>query len=401
MRDDDFTGYLREMVTQGQRRLADTARALVYKADPDLFEVQSEAGDEAFLEPMIFAYFHAGEPRIGLPQIVLGYVDESIRPDTIEVYADARGRVYLPRIGYFLTDVRDRQLELSWERETGRYALHDGGLAVDFRFEEPLRVSGTAIEICRHTNPLFNAIDHGGGDRSSLAVEEDVERYAGHLARALAILAERCPDYHRVLTSVTRQVVVFQSDRLNSFAGASAHGVAFLNRTGDDEVFFLEDIVHQCGHVMFTAVTVDRSRFLAIDPEATVDSVVAVERDLRSVYGFLHGAFTEYEMIRCLDSCLEADVFSGRRRHELIGRLACIFQKNWADLDYHLDEKGVFTEEGLRLYGIFRESLEGLRRRRPELLYFDMSNQPYSFSYEKFAQLNPIHVPRPGAAMAW
>jgi len=66
------------------------------------------------------------------------------------------------------------------------------------------------------------------------------------------------------LRSVTRRIVLYSADLPNSFATLSAHGVAFLNVKDDnDEVFFVDDLAHQCGHIMFNALTQEKPRFLA------------------------------------------------------------------------------------------------------------------------------------------
>lgn len=390
---DAFMQWLADVVASGQDHLSRTLRALTYRADPELFEVLDETDGAVFLEPLLFAHFAVKQPRISLPQIVLGYVDPSLYPDAMEVQSDAAGTIYLPRIGYFLTEARDRTLVLRWDPDPSHAALLDGDAPVAFRFEEVPRIPGTSIELGRHGSPLLadlaaESSPHGADFR---VVDERSHGWADHLARALELIRTHWPAYHRQIEATVRQVVLFQSDTLNSFATLSAHGVAFLNvRAHDDEVFFVDDLLHQCGHVMFNAATGRRTDYVAVDLEAPIGAFNGHRDDDRPVYIVLHGAFTEFAMVHGLRLCDERGVFSGRKAHELAGRLAFIAQKAAIDLR-NLADESLLTPAGRALYETFRAAFERLRRDRPELLSsYRMAGQPYNFSYELFARANPM-----------
>jgi hypothetical protein len=379
-------------VTAGQHQLANTVRGLMLQAAPDIFDALSDAPDEVFLEPLLFAYFSVsklGEPPISLPQLVLGSVDEAVRPDAIEVYADARGRIVLPRIGYLLTEERNPHLIL--RQEQGQYTLErEDGSPVDYRLEAPLTIPGTDIELCLYPSPLIDALlaDSTEG-KVPVQFEEDPRRYLGALERALALIQRLEPEFYQQLTSVVRQIILFRSDALNSCASLAAHGVAFLNiQDGGDEVLFVDDLVHQCGHVIFNAFTVRRRDFLAVDPDERMGTFTRRPDDSRSVYTVLHGVYTEFFITECLLACDERGLFSGQKGHELRGRLASICQKGVIDLR-NLSQPGLLTPQGQQLYDTFLRFSEQLRRERPELLRYNLSNQPYNFSYERFAALNP------------
>lgn len=393
---DAFLQWLADAVAGGQDHLARTLRALVYQADPDLFEVLDETSGEVFLEPLLFAYFVVKRPRVSLPQVVLGYVDASLYPDAMEVQSDAAGTVYLPRIGSFLTGAPDRTLVLRWDPDPRRAALLDGDVPVAFRFEEIPRIPGTRIEIGRHGSPLLTdlAAESSPQGADFRVVDERAHGWADHLARAMEILRAQWPAYHRLIEATVRQVVLFQSESLNSFATVSAHGIAFLNVSArDDEVFFVDDLLHQCGHVMFNAATARRKDYVAVDPETPIGSFHDHPDDDRPVYVVLHGAFTEFAMVHGLRLCDEHGVFSGRQAHELRGRLAFISQKTAIDLR-NLAPASLLTPAGRALYETFRAAFERLRHERPELLSgYSMAGQPYNFSYELFARANPLPGP--------
>jgi hypothetical protein len=394
MESGSFYRLQREMVVEGQLLLAGISRGVLRRTDPDTYDVLSDASGEVFLEPLLFAYFSAlkgGKPLIELPQIILGHVDSSIWPEAIEVYADTKGRIYLPKIGYFVTLVKNRRLLLRCDGVTKRFSLEDGGVPTDFRFEEILHVPGTSIEVCRYPNSLYEMLLADSSDQHrAVEIKEDVNRYVGSIARALQLIHEKMPEFYQDLLKTVRQIVVFHSSELNSCATLGAHGVAFINfKEGDDEVFFLDDLVHQGGHVIFNAFTAKRKDYCAIDPDAPLSKFTGKENDRRSLYTVLHGCYTEFMMIHCLLTCDERGIFSGRQQHELRGRLAAVFQKSLIDLKT-LSHTGLLTELGASLRDTFQQLSDDVRRQRPELLRYNLSNQPYNFSYERFIELNPI-----------
>lgn len=389
---DAFMCWLADATRNGQAHLANTLRALVYQADPELFDVLENADPDVFLEPLLFVHFAVERPRIPLPQIVVGYVDAAMRPDALEVRSDVAGTIYLPRIGYLRTEARDRTLVLQGDVETGGASLLDGDAPIDFRFEQLPTIPGTDIEICRHGLPMLQDViaastTHGEDFR----VLDEPSGYIDHLATAMEIIRGQWPLYHAQILSSVRQVVLFRSATLCSFAAVSVHGVACLNVSErDDEVFFVEDLLHQCGHVMFNAATSRRKDYVAVDPDTPIGRFNGSADDNRSVYVVLHGLMTEFAMVHGLRLCDERGMFSGRKAHELTGRLAFIAHKALSDVA-NLADRSLLTAHGRSLCETFAATFERIRHERADLWTgYTMANQPYSFSYDVFTRLNPM-----------
>ena len=80
--------------------------------------------------------------------------------------------------------------------------------------------------------------------------------------------------------------------------------------------------------------------------------------------------------------------FQEARHHELLGRLSFVMKRFHLDL-LNLQYEGLFTDQGLAVVNkcgrvfdeVFRRSRDGITR-------FDLRNQSYTFSYERFAALN-------------
>jgi hypothetical protein len=396
MNDDEFLAYSEARFTEGQRELANAMRTLVAREEPDVYEALAEAGDDAFLEPLLFTYFFARPPRIELPQIAFGHVPASCRPGAFPVQTDASGRAYLPRIGHLVTSRIDEPLTASWDERAGALVLHDEAESpVPHALQAPSVVPGTGIEILREGNPLLDATFTDVDARPvGKPIPSVGPAHAGSITRALSLVQEHEPRYHDLLCRATRQVFAFSYPRVNSFATLNAHGVVYFNACDrDDEVYFVDELVHQCGHVIFNAMTVQRRELFQVDPDAPIADVCAAvsRKEVRSLYTVLHGLYTERAMVRCLRKLDERGVFRGRQAHELRGRLAFIAWKMQIDVE-NVSHAGLFTPRGEELVDVFRDTFRAVEKERPDLFRHRLRGQPYNFDYALYAQNNPLEA---------
>lgn len=404
---EDLAALTRERVASGQQELSRAMRSLVARVEPEIASAIEDAPDAAFLEPLLFSYFAAGSaassaepvPSMGLAQLLFGGLPKRLRPDAIEVLADSCGRIYVPSVGCFITDQPFVQAILHWDRATDRCSLERDHAHVPFRFEPIRRLPGTRIELLGRISPLLETrFVNTCGHRTDPSIDPQLERRADEIASALRWLAVCAPDYLALLAQVTRQVCVFGAPQVNSFASIHAHGTAFFNtavaerQSPPDAVFFYDELVHQCGHVIFNALTVKRRDFLAIDPETPLRLLSPEESDRRTVYDALHGLYTEHMMSACMLALERRSLLCNpRQAHELHGRLSFIAHKYCVDLQ-NLAGSGVFTALGRELYDYFRRSCVEMLRARPDLLACDMRGQPYNFDYALFASRNPLRA---------
>jgi hypothetical protein len=387
---DEFLRFCGEKMEAGQTRLADTLRAVLAREVPELFALVSDADDHFFLEPLLFAWFRVREARASvlLPQLLVGGLPADARPECVEARSDASGWVHLPGIGGFQCDRPGGEL-LVWL--DGEPALTSPDREpVDAVFLPQLIVPGTGIESLRRQHallaPLCEDEDH---QPAAFELGEQPTAHLAHLARAFELLGAKDPAYHALVLRATRLLVVFSQPRVPSFAAIGAHGAAFLSACPDaDEVFFIDDLIHQCGHVVFNGMTACRSDFLRVDPDRRMDAITRGPTDGRSLYGAFHGLFGEYFMCRVLDACDRAGVFHGRAAHELYGRLAFIGRKYLQDA-HNLDHD-LYTDEGRFCFEILRQAALRLRDERPDLWSLRLDDQPYVFDYGRFASRNPL-----------
>jgi hypothetical protein len=213
-------------------------------------------------------------------------------------------------------------------------------------------------------------------------------RQLERLDRAIAVLRVHLPHYFNYLLATVKRLVVFTGEPY-SFATIRAHGVGFIRANeACSSVSYLEDIVHQCGHVIFNSMSLDRGEYLAIDPGTPLREIAGTD-DEGSLYGAFHGLFTQTQINECFRACLQAEVFSGQEKHELCGRLADDM-KRFASALALMGRRELYTDLGWWLFNRYRSAFQGVFTEHRELIAaLDTSNQPYIFDYAKFLERNP------------
>lgn len=386
-----LTGFFARSIGIGQHQLADSMRRRIYRAAPALAERLDFADDGIYLEPLLFTAFRgAGEPgERQLSQLLSGYMAPADRHPEIAVVTDEYGVVHLPPIGYFRTGLGDTELQLRWTGDARIAQLSAAGTLVESVFESPIMIPGTRIEIARASHPLLRPLLAAPGLPVAGACADPSQAQVRQLGDAAACVGIHLPHYLEYIQAVTRRVLLFAGSPY-SFATIGAHGMAFLNVSGRaSRPFFIEDLVHQCGHVIFNAITLDRDAFLAVDPRRSLRDVLGVDDD-GSIYGAYHGLFTQAHINQCLSSLYRAGTFCGAEQHELAGRMADDMKRFALALDL-LGRRELYTELGWSLLQAFRATFDNLYTEHRDLIVrLDTSNQPYIFDYEAFIERNPL-----------
>jgi HEXXH motif-containing protein len=390
---DRFRAWRRRRVATSHRELADTIRQLIYRAEPALFDLMDFEDDEQFLHPLLFAYFTDPTPVLPLSQVVYGLLPAERRPASIYLQTDARGRAALARVGDVETTVVSGTVELQVDEKAGVYRLFADGQATPFHWAPPLVVPGSRIEVLRHGNPLITRLLRSPEGKPAECANATRDHFA-HLLLAAAVLRDHCPEVWRDIVASTRLIVLFEAPGANSFATLSAHGAAFCSSTpADDEVALVEDLAHQCGHVTFNALTVHSEEFLVVPASTPLIAVTGEAGEQRRLYSAFHALFTYAQICQALGACWDRRVFAGRQAHEVLGRLGFTLAKFRSDLE-RLNRRNLFTPAGWRCFAAIAEQFDGFAACYGELVgRYDYTNQPYVFSYERFAERNGGYPP--------
>jgi HEXXH motif-containing protein len=384
---DRLLELLAPWIERGQLAFANELRRLVYRNAPETFERLDFDDDSAFLEPVAFALVaRDAVSRDALALTYAGAVSRGRRPEAVSAVADGEGRVFLPGLGYLSGLPAGMALELHADGESPLgYSTFGGQPTTTTTTLEEWRLGDGGPALLPHQVVALTDVVHAeGGGLSGL--EEAADRRRAALSHGWRRIEERWPALAEAIANVVRYVVVFDDPAKNSFALTSAHGVVFLNSSlGETESFFVEDLAHQCGHVMFAAAWEGAEPLLLVAPETTVGDVVGTDDD-RPLEVALHGMVTQTLMTSALHRLLGApDV----NRHETTGRLLFAILRLGLDLRA-LASQPVYSDAGIPLvhelvaaYGAMAE------RYRDALLGANFSEQPYNFDYAAYLERNP------------
>jgi hypothetical protein len=388
IQEEEFITFLQGAIIEGQSQLANHIRRRLLHTAPDLLECLDFTDDGVFLEPLLFSYFSSQYPSAPLAQILFGYIPEAARPPTIDVVANDEGVIDLPRIGYLVTTRPGDTFRLCWDGSGHPLRLLAGNTPILYELHGTVTLADTPIEVCWTGNPVLKPLFSTPAGEPAAVVVGTSPNQLERLNRAVAILRAYLPHYFGNLCVVTRRLVVFAGEPY-SFATIRAHGIAFLRANeACSTVFYLEDVVHQCGHMIFNALSLERSALLAVDPQTPVRVITGTD-DEGSIYGAFHGLFTQMHINQCFRACLHAGVFTGHEKHELCGRLADDM-KRFASALTLLNRRELYTDLGWWLFNKSRNAFEEvLADYRNLIVTLDTSNQPYIFDYAKFLERNP------------
>lgn len=379
-----------EAFETGKQELADIIKSWIWGHEPEWLERLNFEDDHIFTEPSLFYFFRTltlGKPAaMTLAQILWGYHDEANRPAHIEAISDADGVIYLPQVGYVHTHLPGLQsFDLQW---------------VD---EKTVEVSGKVhpVQGLRYVQDgNFLLLDYKPGIYTEKAIQflepiaDSTQITVPQLESVLKLLEHKMPDFYAAIKASTREYGIFNSANFESFTALHHFGSAFLNLAGQkqSEVFFLDDVAHQSGHVMYYTLTHNFARFLKPNRYTLLRDFTNVASDDRSVYGAFHGLFTYTSILHTLHRSIQEQWFKKDPllEQEALARLGFYFGKFELDLSFQGDSR-VLTDEGWRYYDMFYAGFGRLKREYQHLVRsMDYSNQDYNFSLEKFQQINQL-----------
>lgn len=366
--------------------LSDSLKVIIYNHNQSLFELLNFEDDRTFTEPMLFAYFNSkASPKPSLEQILWGYIDQKEKLSNFEVLTDKNGAIYLPSYGYLLTNSKEQLIDFKYRND--KIQLSRAGQVIDFKFESLSCFLNSPIEMFKYSTSLLDPyfVNEDGSQVEVKFLEEIpcMEEFVS----ALDAVKKANPSYYEYLL-LTIRAFYFYNGEPNSFATLSAHGIAFLNiQSGSSTIFFFDNIVHQCGHIIFNVISYEKNEWFNVSPDTPLNQLNKGV-DSAEIYSRYHGLFTQSNVNRSMDRALEMQLFEGEELFELLGRFSSNMNRFRIALQT-LRLPDVYSDIGNGWYQYFEDTYQSLYEKRKDVLEaFVVNNQPYVFSYEIFKQSN-------------
>lgn len=377
----------KEVIESNLEDIADSSRILVHRENNTLFEKLDYEDDSIFLEPSLFSYFIDREIQkdMTLDQILYGHVDKDQREDRIQVKSDSQGLIYLPNICYLATNEARKTLELL--NKDGNLSLEISGKNIDFKRKPFTYLNGSEIKVCYHEPAMLTGYI---GETFRNPMFETFNEFYGRLDKSFNMLAKISPLLHSLIKKTHREMYLFNGVNRESLAALSFFGAVLINTDNQDhnEVFFLEDLAHQCGHVIFYTLSLQARDYLKPEPRSPLKKFTRVDWESRDIYGTFHGLFTYTTIIDTLIRCIDLKQFKDDKLLEIYARLGFYMDKFHKDLS-NLNNNEILTSKGFQFYDQFKSGYDRVYANYKDLLrklYF--TNQKYIFDFKIFQDDN-------------
>jgi hypothetical protein len=382
----------------GQGNFLDTIKIELHNDDPNIFEKLDFDNDYIYSEPLLFSYFSRTNPNISLQQILFGYYPKEKKPSNFKVKSDQKGLIYLPNYGYLQTDELFVELTLIYSNDN--IVIYKDKKIIKYTFSPISRLNlyDKAIEVTNRIDLLsqkffydWKGIDKKDVDCILNSDPVNLDHYKDNIKNAFLILNQYFENDCSKFMKTTRKIVLFSHAKLRNFAVRESHGTIFLNVNEDSNVcFFLEELIHQCSHIVFNAITYDISDYFSANPYSTLSEYIP-RKDDRTLYGALHGVYTTGKIVDLfLKLAKSKNNFDKDFDYEILGRLAININRTKVGLDKAPIDQ-IFTKEGKELFIFLHENLVNNILNNPSFFKFDMSTHPVVFNYAKFKNDNPIN----------
>lgn len=381
----------------GQARLARTIRDLLDAVlDGTGGCTPGALDDRARLEPLGFARLSLDQrPGDDLSGIYAGYLDGPERPRRIRVLTDAFGQAVVPPRAILAGLPPRTEIVLVRDDTDAGYrplaplpSMRHGAHRAMARTAHTLPASDAVV--LPVSSPYFARLGLPLGPAPLRAGAHDPAVAA--LGRAMTALQRGWPGGHAAIAGVLRHVCLFDNGAQNGFATPAVHGAVFLNvALGDSVPFFVEELTHQAGHVVFTSVLRSAPPPVSVPLDTELSALATVhESDGRTVEVVLHGLVTLGLMVEALDA---VHLDAPDERAEAAARAAFALLRMSHDL-VRLAELSIFTDFGAALVGTLATIHDrAFRRHRDDLRHADFSGQGYNFDFPTYRRVNGLAAP--------
>ena len=360
-----------KQVLNNYNAILNTIAILIYKENPKLLEKVDLSRSELFFNPLFFSYFNSKKDNLFtkaiLEEILQGYYLNNEKITVKESY-NKNDIGYIPEIGYF---------------KRNEVKLYDEILTYD------------SFEVLKEIHPTLE--------------KYFIESYKGHIVnqnpqhnsvwkthykelfKAIDIIRDYLPGFYKELVFANRKIYLHDNYKILNFTSVETLGMLYFYVIGENNlIYFIEELIHQGSHNYLYYIVHKREEFFKIDVDNLIMRDFTKQQwDYRTIYGAFHGLFTVTKRVECFDQLLTQNVFSGREKHELLGRLTDQFARFRTGLEL-LPFNTVYTKKGIDFYHELSSKCETILSKYVKLKNdFDLSNRDLDFRYEDFCKLNP------------
>lgn len=369
--------------------MIDSVKEVLYTRHTDIFDRLDFNDDDIYLEPLLYTYLNQMDDK-WLDSLIYGY--EKDKKNRILVFSNSEGVIYMPRVGYFITNVPNGEITLNTINE--QYQLEFDGKELAYTFE-PLLFLSFNVELQKYSHPLLELLFKARNIQSEDFTMRGVfNSHVENIDKALFLIKKFNPDHFSLLEKVLKRIMLFTASRPNSFATIEVQNMVFLNvNPWDNELFFVDHLSHEGAHVTFNILTYEsKLKLFKVHFNTNFSDVTGDPEEHSTVYLRFHGLFTFYEILKSLKGVMLTNTLSAKRIHEAKGRFA--FQLNRFRISLQSFEKlDIYLDEGLFWLEFFSKEYLKLEKEFGHMAKeYDLKMPTYDFNAKVFENKNPVKV---------
>lgn len=383
---------INKLVSVNKKHINNTLAILCVKENPSLIQAIMEDNTVNFNHPSIISYFNypSEDKPMRFPQLFAGYSGHKL--DGLELVSDTNGIVYLPKIGMFKTEFSCEEMSLS--QSANGLKLKRKNRELTSQLIKTKYLHNSIIELLPEMPELYypNFQQTYRGHIVNENPSFNAKNPSSYVSNALKLIEKYFPTFYNDLVLTTSLLFVHDNSQVLNYISFNNHGAIFLYMLDEhDEVYFIEEIIHQGTHNLLNTLCFEKSLFFKIDVEnIQISEYIDKPTDYRDIFSVIHGLASISKRVEGLEKMLNAPELSDKQKHELHGRLSDQFER-FHGLGYHLlNKEAVLTALGLEYFDTMYRTCATSIERLQWLNQLDMSWIDLDFRYAEFVRHNPI-----------
>lgn len=360
-------------------------KKILFQKDQDIFEKIDFYNNDIYLEPLLYSALLNGDSN-DVDRILFSYYEKAyIKLNNIKY-----NNIYIPKIGYILIDDRYKNNHIYLAKNRNEIKIYNSlKEEIDFNIS-PIDYIFKEIEFLNTNDNLLEKLFIN--DEQNQVDVKFVNKifYEEKFIKAFKIIEENSQSFYHSLIKVLKKVVFFEGEPY-CFSSIQAHNTIFFNVDNEsNELFFLEHLLHEGGHIIFNYLTFSsKTDLFNYEFDTKFSSIKGFENEHGDLYSRFHGIYTHYIISSNLYEIKKSKYFENdeSKARELDGRL--YFDLKKYKISLKLFSENILSEKGYELYNIFLKKYYDIKNSDLiDLDKYDFSNQPYMFSFKNFCKKN-------------
>lgn len=330
---------------------------------------------ELYLEPFLIAHYNLTDlDKYSLDQILYGYFDNKEEVDDIEVISDQKGIIYLPKIGYFVTNLPNNIFAMSMNSEE-QFILKDktSSKIVDFVFEELIYVGNTSLEILKYNHRyIYSKL---GNDQklkhistNDIATDE-ILKYSEVLNEGYELIKSVDEMQYNEIQKLVKRIAFFDCGYFMNFTSIDFQGNVFISTyNAAKPLTFIDTLIHETSHLALNLILMNYHDYFTIDPfELKFSSPFFKKSIKRGLYHSVHATYVLSKLVRFYDKLYDSGKLTGIKEYELLSLFLLDIRLLKEALSY-ISDQNLYTDKGKALFYEMKSTYDTISNDKKHLI---------------------------------